>query len=384
MPARRDCCVSLSSYPAPALCGPGRTQHPLNVVVLECQSQRVAGVELVWHRASVRASVHACRRDARRRSATGALIRVSLNRDGLRPVPRGGGIAPPRGSSLTAFPGGLWNVLVPEQELSLIDAYWRAANYLSVGQIYLYDNPLLARAARARARQAAPARPLGHDARAQFHLRAPEPHHRRARPRHDLHRRSRPRRPGRRRQHLPRGHVQRGLSRTSRRTRRDCGGCSSSSRFRAGSRATPRPRRRARSTRAASSATRCRTPSALRSTIRTDRRLRGRRRRGGDRARSAASWHSNKFLNPAIDGAVLPILHLNGYKIADPTVLARIPVARSSKPISRLRLQAVLRRGRRPDGHAPADGGDAGDGASPRSGRSSRARTTARRGPAGR
>jgi xylulose-5-phosphate/fructose-6-phosphate phosphoketolase len=38
----------------------------------------------------------------------------------------------------------------------------------------------------------------------------------------------------------------------------------------------------------------------------------------------AASWHSNKFLNPAIDGAVLPILHLNGYKIAGPTVLARI------------------------------------------------------------
>src|SRR5688572_3022828 len=39
----------------------------------------------------------------------------------------------------------------------------------------------------------------------------------------------------------------------------------------------------------------------------------------------AASWHSNKFLNAARDGAVLPILHLNGYKIANPTVLARIP-----------------------------------------------------------
>ncbi|HWH58412.1 MAG TPA: phosphoketolase family protein [Terriglobales bacterium] len=38
----------------------------------------------------------------------------------------------------------------------------------------------------------------------------------------------------------------------------------------------------------------------------------------------AASWHSNKFLNPAKDGAVLPILHLNGYKIANPTLLARI------------------------------------------------------------
>ena len=41
----------------------------------------------------------------------------------------------------------------------------------------------------------------------------------------------------------------------------------------------------------------------------------------------AASWHSNKFLNPQTDGAVLPILHLNGYKIANPTILARIPEA---------------------------------------------------------
>jgi xylulose-5-phosphate/fructose-6-phosphate phosphoketolase len=39
----------------------------------------------------------------------------------------------------------------------------------------------------------------------------------------------------------------------------------------------------------------------------------------------AASWHSNKFLDPARDGAILPVLHLNGYKIANPTVLARIP-----------------------------------------------------------
>ena len=38
----------------------------------------------------------------------------------------------------------------------------------------------------------------------------------------------------------------------------------------------------------------------------------------------AGSWHSNKFLNPARDGAVLPILHLNGYKIANPTVPGRM------------------------------------------------------------
>ena len=38
----------------------------------------------------------------------------------------------------------------------------------------------------------------------------------------------------------------------------------------------------------------------------------------------ATAWHSNKFLDPVTDGAVLPILHLNGYKISNPTVLARI------------------------------------------------------------
>ena len=51
----------------------------------------------------------------------------------------------------------------------------------------------------------------------------------------------------------------------------------------------------------------------------------------------AASWHSNKFLNPAVDGTVVPILALNGYKIANPTILDRIgddeliaPVARAT------------------------------------------------------
>jgi len=48
----------------------------------------------------------------------------------------------------------------------------------------------------------------------------------------------------------------------------------------------------------------------------------------------AASWHSNKFLNPGRDGAVLPILHLNGYKIASPTILARI---------TRVELEALFR-----------------------------------------
>ncbi len=63
----------------------------------------------------------------------------------------------------------------------------------------------------------------------------------------------------------------------------------------------------------------------------------------------ATSWHSNKFLDPAHDGAVLPILHLNGYKIANPTVLARI---------GREELESLLRGyGYTPyfvEGHEPA------------------------------
>ena len=53
----------------------------------------------------------------------------------------------------------------------------------------------------------------------------------------------------------------------------------------------------------------------------------------------ATSWHSNKFLNPARDGAVLPILHLNGYKIANPTVLARIGADELTELLRGLRLR---------------------------------------------
>ena len=59
----------------------------------------------------------------------------------------------------------------------------------------------------------------------------------------------------------------------------------------------------------------------------------------------ATAWHSNKFLNPATDGAVLPVLHLNGYKIANPTVLARIPRRRAGTATSWLRVDALFRRG---------------------------------------
>ena len=61
--------------------------------------------------------------------------------------------------------------------LRKMNAYWRAANYLSVGQIYLYDNPLLREAAETVAREAPGGRALGHDAGSELHLRAPEPGH---------------------------------------------------------------------------------------------------------------------------------------------------------------------------------------------------------------
>ena len=62
-------------------------------------------------------------------------------------------------------------------EVRKMDAYWRASNYLSVGQIYLLDNPLVERAAQARAHQAAIAGPLGHVAWSQHALRASQSRH---------------------------------------------------------------------------------------------------------------------------------------------------------------------------------------------------------------
>ena len=76
----------------------------------------------------------------------------------------------------------------------------------------------------------------------------------------------------------------------------------------------------------------------------------------------AGSWHSSKFLNPAQDGAVLPILHLNGYKIANPTVLARIPHEELDVAAARLRVHRVHGRGRRSQAGPPAARGHHGRG----------------------
>jgi len=63
----------------------------------------------------------------------------------------------------------------------------------------------------------------------------------------------------------------------------------------------------------------------------------------------AASWHSNKFLNPARDGAVLPILHLNGYKIANPTLLGRMSDEKLTQLFSGYGFEPHFIEGREPD-----------------------------------
>ena len=106
--------------------------------------------------------------------------------------------------------------------------------------------------------------------------------------------------------------------------RRDCGNSSFSFHFPAEFPATPRRNARARSTRAANWAIRSAIRSGRCSTIPN---LIVACVVGDGEAETgplATAWHSNKFLDPATDGAVLPILHLNGYKISNPTVLARI------------------------------------------------------------
>ena len=68
----------------------------------------------------------------------------------------------------------------------------------------------------------------------------------------------------------------------------------------------------------------------------------------------ATSWHVNKFINPIRDGAVLPILHLNGYKINNPTLLGALATKNTNS--RRLRLDSLLVEGSDFEEHAPIDG----------------------------
>ena len=214
---------------------------------------------------------------------------------------------------------------IDDAELERLDEYWRAANYLSVGQIYLLDNPLLKEPLR---KEHTKPRLLGHWGTTpgpELRLRPRQPAHPRARPRRHLHRRAGARRTRPRRQRLPRGHRDRGLLASHAGRGRPQASCSASSRSRAASVPTSHPRR----------------PGSIHEggelgyalshaygAVFDDPNLLVFCVIGDGEAETgplAASWHSNKFVDPAHDGAVLPILHLNGYKIANPTVLARIP-----------------------------------------------------------
>ncbi len=211
-----------------------------------------------------------------------------------------------------------------ERELELINAYWRACNYLAVGMIYLQDNPLLREPLKP---EHVKHRLLGHWG-ASPALSFVWVHLNRLIVRDDLdmifvagpgHGA-----PGRPRAGLSRGDVLRDLPRQER-GRRGAAEVLQAV-------LVPRPHRqprhagdaRAPFTRAASSATASRTrtamafdnPDLIVACVVGD----GEAETGP----LATAWHSNKFLNPARDGAVLPILNLNGYKIANPTILARI------------------------------------------------------------
>ena len=247
-------------------------------------------------------------------------------------------------------------------DLDLLDRYWRAANYLSVGQIYLLDNPLLQAAAAARAHQAAPARPLGNHARAELHLRPSQPRDPRADlnviyvcgPGHGG--------PGM----VANTYLEGTYSEIYPDITRDADGLRKLFRqfsFPGGipSHAAPE------------------TPGSI--------------NEGGELGYAlvhaygaafdnpdlivacvvgdgeaetgplAASWHSNKFLNPAHDGAVLPILHLNGYKIANPTVLGRMGDEEIRNLFLGYGYEPLFVEGDDPHDDAPADGRDAGRGA---------------------
>ena len=263
-----------------------------------------------------------------------------------------------------------------ESELARLDAYWRAANYLTVGQIYLLAN---ARLERPLTLDDVKPRLLGHWGTSPG-LNLLYAHLNRVIARDDLdmiyvigpghggpailantwlegsYTETYPRSPA-----TPKGWS----------------GCSGSSRFRAACRATSRPRRRVPSTRAGSSAIRSVTRSAPRSTIPISIVACVVGDGEAETGPLATSWHSNKFLDPVGDGAVLPILHLNGYKIANPTVLARIPEAELERPPRGLRVGAVPRRRRRSRARAPGARGDA----RPRArARSARSKTDARSG----
>ena len=239
--------------------------------------------------------------------------------------------------------------------------------------IYLQDNPLLREPLQRRARQAPAARPLGREPGAVLRLGAPEPADRQARPRRDLRRRPGPRRARRARARLPRRHVLRDLPGQE----RGRGGAAEvlqavllprphrQPRHAGDARLDPRGRR-----------ARLQPVARLRHGVRqsrSDRRLRRRRRRGGDRAaRHGLALEQVPQPGARRRGAADPEpQRLQDRQPDDPG--AHQPRG-AGGAVRRLRLHAVLRRGQRSGGDAPEDGGDAGTRRSARSARCSRRR----------
>ena len=218
--------------------------------------------------------------------------------------------------------------------------------------------PAPARAAAHRARQAAPAGPLGHDARAELRLRPPQPRHPRQRPRRHLRHRARARRSRPRGQHLPRGHLRRGLPEHDARR----GGPAPAVPAVLLPRRHPEPRRARdagldpRGRRA-----RLRAGPRLRSGLRQPRParlLRRGRRRGRDRS-AGGQLALQQVRRPGARrrGAADPAPQ----RLQDrqPDRAGAHPARRAARAARRLRPRALLRRGRRPGDHAPAHGRDA-------------------------
>ena len=248
---------------------------------------------------------------------------------------------------------------LPEAELRKLDALWRASNYLSVGQIYLLDNPLLRKPLDARARQAAAARPLGHDAGPELPLRAPEPRHQAARPEHDLRDRARDTAgpalvanaylEGTYSEVYPDiSQDEEGMKRLFKQFSFPGGIPSHVAPETPG--LDPRGRR-----------ARLRAVARLRRGVRQpgpDRRVRRRRRRGRDR--SARDGLARQQV-PEPGARRLRAADPAPERLQDrePLLPGAHPEGRAREALRGLRLQAVLRRGRRARGDAPGDGRDA-------------------------
>ena len=243
--------------------------------------------------------------------------------------------------------GGIIAEPRPAQTSSdLIDAYWRAANYLSVGQIYLLDNPLLA--SRSQPEHVKP-RLLGHFGTTPG-LNLVYAHLNRA-----------IQRPGPRRAVRRRGRATAGPdsspTRTSKaptaRSTRTSGGRGRAARALPAVLVPgrdPEPRRpRDAGLDPRGRGARLRARARVRRRVRQPRpprRVRRRRRRGRDGPAGRRAGTRTSSSTRGRTAPCCPILHLNGYKIANPTVLARIPEERAGRPLRGVRLQADPRHGR--------------------------------------